>query len=403
MYWASPTGRCRPHAGGHAYLLIGIEPGSVTGVDTIDPANLTNAITRYVGTNGPRWTAEYVSTESHTVLVVIVDPPQHGDPPHTLRHRLANHEPGTVLIRRIGLTVQASPSEIAALVDRARAMRNSLSVNVRAACQTIEGGLADVQSRLDDVLATERQVLMRPGRACRPAERAEPSQGNAWLPAEALSSLHSMSSLTGPIYKPDERSESDYEKEVNEYLTRLRDSLPPRLLYRWLHHPGASLRLTVDNLTERNFSQLRVRLHVPGAVRTWSDDLTDEVSRLSNLPARPHPLGTKVKVDGTFDRMFTRGMYTPPFPVVRNFGNVRSPGFTARNTGSVEIEYNPIHLHPSSSASLKAVPLLVDEPVGTELTVEWSATAENADKRVTGELTIVVVEPKLNLDTLPDE
>lgn len=393
------------HAGGHAYLLIGVEPGSVTGVETIDPADLTNAITRYVGTDGPRWTLEHVSIESQTILVVIVDPPQRGDPPHTLRHRLANHQPGTVLIRRIGQTVQASPAEIAALVDRARATRDSLGVNVRAACSTIEGGFADIGSRLEDVLAAERQLLMRPGRACRPAERDEPDQGNLWLrgPVQVPSALRSMSSLTGPVYKPDERSEADYEQEANDYLTRLRDSLPRRLLYRRLNHLGASLRPTVDNLTERNFAQLRVRLHVPGAVRTWPDDLTDEVTRLADLPTRPRPLGAKVKVESSFDKMMAQGIYAPTLPMMPSFDNFRSPGFTARDIGSVEIEYDPIHLHPSSPEPLEAVPLLVDEPVGTELTVEWSATAENADKRVTGELTVVVVEPTLSLDTLPGE
>ena len=78
-----------------------------------------------------------------------------------------------------------------------------------------------------------------------------------------------------------------------------------------------------------------------------------------------------------------------------------SPGFTVRDSGSVDVEYEPVHVHPSSPELLPDVPLLVNEPVGTELEVRWWATARNADKRISGTFTLVVVEPTLDFEALP--
>jgi hypothetical protein len=60
------------------------------------------------------------------------------------------------------------------------------------------------------------------------------------------------------VIKPDERSEDDYEQEVDECLEQLRGVLMERLLHRRLHHPGGALHLMVDNPTDRNFKNLCV-------------------------------------------------------------------------------------------------------------------------------------------------
>ncbi|WP_214367030.1 hypothetical protein [Pseudonocardia sp. H11422] len=54
-----------PHADGYAYLLVGVEPGSLVGVDTIDNADLVSGTNRYVG-DGPRWTPERISSGDKT-------------------------------------------------------------------------------------------------------------------------------------------------------------------------------------------------------------------------------------------------------------------------------------------------------------------------------------------------
>ena len=67
----------------------------------------------------------------------------------------------------------------------------------------------------------------------------------------------------------------------------------------------------------------------------------------------------------------------------------------------MDIDFEPIHLHPHTPADLPPVPLFVDEPAGTELKITWSATSESADGLARGELTVVVIEPTPVGDVLP--
>ena len=48
--------QARLHAGGCGYVVIGAEPGRVTGVIEADPADLSNAIRPYLSAEGPVWT-----------------------------------------------------------------------------------------------------------------------------------------------------------------------------------------------------------------------------------------------------------------------------------------------------------------------------------------------------------
>jgi hypothetical protein len=93
------------HAEGCGCLVIGAEPGRVTGVPEVDPADLTNAIRHYVGADGPVWTPGYVQLTSISVLVIVINALWSGDRMFTLekqitvtaRGRPARLGPGAVL------------------------------------------------------------------------------------------------------------------------------------------------------------------------------------------------------------------------------------------------------------------------------------------------------------------
>jgi hypothetical protein len=106
--------------GGFGYIVIGAEPGSVTGVVPIDSSVLGRGIQPFLGPNGPAWHPDYVSTGTATVLVVTVDPPRLGDRIRALDKETERPKNvrGTVLIRRPGETAQANPDEIRAMEDR---------------------------------------------------------------------------------------------------------------------------------------------------------------------------------------------------------------------------------------------------------------------------------------------
>jgi hypothetical protein len=104
--------------GGCGYIVIGAEPGSVTGVTEVDPADLSQAIQIYLGSAGPSWSASYIPTAGTSVLVITVEPPAAGDRIRTLQREFQSYLAGAIFVRRQGRTVPAAPGDITALEDR---------------------------------------------------------------------------------------------------------------------------------------------------------------------------------------------------------------------------------------------------------------------------------------------
>lgn len=105
-------------AGGCGYIVIGAEPGSVTGVAETDPADLSQWIQVYLGSAGPSWSASYIPVTGASVLVVTVEPPAAGDRIRTLQREFQSYLAGAIFVRRQGRTVPALPGDVMALEDR---------------------------------------------------------------------------------------------------------------------------------------------------------------------------------------------------------------------------------------------------------------------------------------------
>jgi hypothetical protein len=73
------------HCAGCGYLVIGAEPGVVTGVAEVDPAILDQGIQAYLGSEGPAWGMSYLRKDAVSVLVITVEPPRAGDRIRTLQ------------------------------------------------------------------------------------------------------------------------------------------------------------------------------------------------------------------------------------------------------------------------------------------------------------------------------
>jgi hypothetical protein len=121
--------------GGHAFLLIGVEPGRIGSAPALDPADLVQLLTPYVGTQ-LGWRPTYVAYQSSRVLVITVDPPYWGDPIWRLQR--SSEDPrtgrllkaGAVFVRRAGTTVPADADDIHRLEARAQALKPGVSVSV---------------------------------------------------------------------------------------------------------------------------------------------------------------------------------------------------------------------------------------------------------------------------------
>src|SRR6266542_6637592 len=127
----------RRRAGGYAYLLVGVAPGSLAGSNEVDPAALVDQVRHYVG-DVIRWTPEQVVVEGVEALIIVVDPPRSGDPIHCLHKQLHNFPPGTVFVRHTGRTEPASVADMEMLQRRLLDRTPGLELSVTAQPSTIE-------------------------------------------------------------------------------------------------------------------------------------------------------------------------------------------------------------------------------------------------------------------------
>lgn len=365
----------RHHTGGYAYLVVGAEPGNVAGIVPVDPADLHPRIVRYVGP-AVRWRAEYVPVQGHQVLVVVVDPPGNGDPIHPVRQQLGEHPRGRILVRRPGKTEPANDFEIDQLVQRVRAGQGALEFTVEPVSPLIEcnPGLPDSE----ELTETERSaVLARP-------------RANARL-VPGLSGLPQGTAFAGLFTSPDDRSDEDYTRQVDEYCQDYRMADERLFVWRLWRHQPAWLRLEAVNLTADNFTDIELQIHVPGAVRRWPEELEEMAEdERPELPDRPAVLGT-LKPNSLLGLGDNSIFSAPHYPELRqaSFGPA-GPSYTVRDGGSVTITFEELHLRPGQRRQLPGVPLLVDATEGTVLDCEWQATASNVSGQRTGTFTLTV-------------
>jgi hypothetical protein len=155
-------------AEGHAYLLIGVQPGEVRGVRSSDPEKIHSRVRPYVG-GLISWRPEYTTVDGRQALVVIVDPPRLGDPIYPLQKGMQNRLPGTIFVRHPGKTEQADPGDIAKLTARAHARHSMLAVSVSARHDHIEA-VEDPHDYFESWTETQRQDLLA-ARYRAPAQR----------------------------------------------------------------------------------------------------------------------------------------------------------------------------------------------------------------------------------------
>jgi hypothetical protein len=101
---------------GNAFLLLGIEPGRVMGTNILDPAKVTQALVRYLGSVGPHYSLDYLTIDGGAVAVFTVPPPSTGNRPYMARGTFSGEREeirdGRIYIRRSGTTAEATADEI---------------------------------------------------------------------------------------------------------------------------------------------------------------------------------------------------------------------------------------------------------------------------------------------------
>lgn len=392
------------HAAGCAFMVLGAEPGRLAGQEAMDPSKVEAGVRSYIGTDGPAWLPQTINVDGADVVVITVEPPQWGDSIHTLRKEYrakdgSGAKDGEVFVRRAGGTHPATSEEMRVLQMR---LLNRAAEGLEVVVQSVGKPLPRVDLTSEAVerwLSAERDRLLGPLEAEQARQRRQESTEVRPLTAEeralvapavkAVEQFHRsgidlekvQKVFGGPAEIPEDRGADEYEAEVEAYLVAAREQVLACAVDRFDDVVEVPLELTVVNTGDRNLEAVELVVSFQGPVLTHEElDL--------DLPRAPRVWGPRRNPNrGSGLGMFS-GIRIPDL----SFPDVQLPGYTAKNSGSTTIEFDPFDLRPHKQYQLDGVPLVVGVQIRTSITGSWTATAKNRDGRAEGTVVVPLAE-----------
>ena len=358
-------------AAGCAYLLVGVEPDQLKGIQPVDPADLDAQLRRFTA-DQVDWSFQFVQVDGRHVLVVIVEPPRPGDPIHTLRSQFGKYQAGAIFIRRPGRTDLANPAEMDALQARLLQRTAQLQVALELGQQSmliprLELGEKALQARLE----RERTARLT-------------ARGPHGLPLDTAAEL-GVNALLG---LQDTRTAEDYRTEVDKYLARLHPQLAARACASAFRQNLGRLDLVLVNPTDRNFAAVEIIVTLPAAVLA----LDEEPKHRMPTPPRPWKTPPPFQLLG--------GPWTTPF-VIPPFKAPKWDVAIEPIEEGVELRFAAVDLRPHERAPLPLVHLFAraDAHV-SDVVANWSATSTASDGLQSGTLHVPVEDRVRPLDEL---
>jgi len=361
-------------ADGHGYLLVGVEPGSLSGVDSVESHVLEQALVKYLGDRGPEWTSYNVPVDGKNVLVVDVFPPRRGDRMYWLEkdyHGAKKGEgahAGTVFVRRKSSTQRANSHEMHKLADRMVSATGKPKLNVDLAVAS--GALPVLAWTQDDV----EEWLHQRERGLLASVGEHPATTSADGLIGMTTARQSLTEIASGMRGRDERSPDEYRDEVAEHLSRCRLRMKEAALAAYSDQELGNVVFRLTNPTESGLRDVEVKVHLAGHVYKSRFHASNE----GRLPSKPRPFG----VGPSLFENFAVAHYLPASPHDFLSGGGK---FSAEDSGSVTAEYGPHDLHPGQTIVLDELYVYVDErPEDNQVPVEWAVTSLEADGIVTG-------------------
>ena len=366
--------------GGYGYILVGVELGSIVGVDPVDPAQLHDWIDPYIGAMGPGWRLRYVTVDDKTVAVIEIDPPRPGDPVHALRKECRSFQRGTIFVRKNGKTHSADDQDVANLVQRAKGARLDLDLLLIGAERMSWFDRTAVEAEISRIADRSRGSQLEQARDYSTAGNPKNTRAHAASLAMAMA------------YREERRSLDEYGSEVDEWHADWTHNAPQHWVenYMLAGHGVYSLRLR--NLTDQNFASVEVRLRIEGV--QVEDDLPPAAVELPERPRR-YARGTSLLDIASLNR----GVLMPRIDFPTSFD---PPEFSViHQDDAVEVVWGAGHLRPAESVDSAELFILVDAPQdSSHLAIAWSATSTSVDGVIKGVLEVPFAAHPTSLDDI---
>jgi hypothetical protein len=421
-------------AGGHAYFLVGVEPGNLCGTPQHDGADLFPWIHKYTG-ESVRFDATYVPFDAGSgtkqVLFVDVAPPQWGDPIHPLQKELDPFRNGTIFVRLPSQTIPARAVDIEALSTRLIRREHQMDIELAVADGAFSSLHID-ELQLEEILDAKRDELLsslpRPRRTPSPDEvirikshddrpRAKVSGrrglslkdleelGRRSQEGEALSDeeqqaldrhwklLESISGMAmQSVLSRDARSPEGYRAEVEAYIEKCRQQLPSALCVTAASRE-APLLLRIDNQTDLMLHQVQVAVIVsPGQVPIMDLARNSVVSNhfVMPWPEPPPAYGKKNLMSLDSSLRVSPGLAALAGSAHASRQSVIERPEILRSAEGLSIRFPPVDLRAHASEPLPAITLFGRDIVGDSITIRWTATCTNLNGRQEKSLQIPV-------------
>jgi hypothetical protein len=391
--------------GGHAVIVIGLEPGNLAGVPEIDPADLYNKVNALLAPPAPGWDANPLTYRGKHVLVITVHPPRQGDPIAVIGKSSGAAVDGHVFARKVGKSERATSADIRRLSERLLPSGKAIEGITVSAVEGSQVAMVDYPATwLDRWLHAEEDRLLAPlnppppTRPLSSTERLRAGLTDSVLAdiAKQADQVRKVMASAGVVTHEEDRTKDEFREEVGTYLYECRTYL--KEAFEDLRQTAANeVTLEIANATSSNYEQVLVGLHIEGDVYGYEDDgyftnLTD------GLPGSPRTWGpwTENSLLGAMQPHYSTLLASSAIPSA-SASVPRGPRPTILNGGSVDVTCVPVHLYPESTIGLLTIWLVGEGTLGETVRVTWTATARNVDGRLGGHFTIPVAPDPIDL------
>jgi hypothetical protein len=377
---------------GYAVMIIGVGPGTITGIPPVEMMEISRLIQHYVGAGGPRWDVLWVPVKesSNQVLVILVDPPKIGHGPFPCRASGESLTDGRIYVRADGETREAKAEEVDLLVQRGSARQPvAVDFGVDVLGEVAPFELVD-ETSIEEYLASVRDSLL----SAIPRQRAaeQPSSGVAAETAERIALIQSnLADLVTGLTDPEERSESEYLDSVDTWEAQFSQAWAeavPRLV-------GSCLSPAVVRITNRTttfFHEVEVKLHLAGDILAvdYEDPKSSRTFRALHLPKPPRKWGPRTRSFGGY-----LGNFNMPTPYIPSLGPHIPSTIGYKNGGSVTLELNVGELRPRGTfeSEQDEIVLFVMDRGLTTIKGTWELTARDHNEVYGGEIALDVAAP----------
>ena len=377
---------------GLGYVVIGVTSGAAPGVMPVDPAQLDDGLSAYLGdSKGPKWNPTYLTFQGVQVLVIVVEAPGWGDPIFTLRKNYANNNAGGVFVRKAGKTAPATPEDIELLQERLQRSKTSSPLELDV------DFVGDVPISWIDVTTIDSSVeAWVDERTSRMVLAAEDFEARARIASDPsmMGTARFTSLLAGfdPFKQEEDRTLDEFISQVDSWADKVREAIKggAGLLAPYFDLGYGIVKLRARNRTETNFSEVQVSAYLPGEDAVGFD----EIPYPPSLPRPPRAYGEPKRLDVGFS--------IPNYPVA----DVGAFDVPFRRTwvgeGSVPITWDLGDLRPRATEESDDVYVVVRAGC-REIQGSWNATSKSVDGVVTGEVALTVKEGPIDIASVIDQ